>query len=115
MVLGGIQESMTEIECGLEDRHNHVEILLLVNAEEAATAIFFMIIKIMRIVGKISTGKMELPDILLPTRVETILLRVVDLMKPVLIFQKEGVEWEHHASLCIITILMDTVKFLWMN
>lgn len=114
MVLGGIQESVTEIECGLEDRHNHVETLVLVNAEEVAIATFFMIVKIMRIVGKIRAGKMELLDILFPKTVETILSRVADLMKLVLILQREGVEWEHHASLCM-TILMDMVKFLWMN
>lgn len=82
MVLGGIQELMIEKGLGLEDQHDHAEILLLVNAEEAVFAIFcIMITKIMRIVGKANTGKMELPDTLLPMRAATILLRVVDLTK----------------------------------
>jgi hypothetical protein len=36
-------------------------------------------------------------------------------MKFVQILQKAGVEWEHLASLCMITTLMDMAKFLWMN
>lgn len=116
MVLGGIQESMTELELGLEDLHNHAEILLLAHVEEVAFAIFsIMIIKILKTVGKVSTEKMELLDILIPTRVGTILLGVVELMKLVLILRKAGVDRDHHASLCIITILMGTVKFLGMN
>jgi hypothetical protein len=56
--------------------------LLLVNAEEAVFAIFrIMITKVVKIVGRVSTGKIELPDTLLLMREVTILLRVVDLMK----------------------------------
>jgi hypothetical protein len=90
--------------------------LLLVNAEEAVFAIFrIMITKVVRIVGRVSTGKIELPDTLLPMKEVTILLRVVDLMKLVQILQMAVVEWEHLASLCMIATLMDMVKFLWMN
>ena len=98
---------MTEIEQELEDQYNRVEILLLGAAEEAAVAIFFtMIIKIMTITGKVEAGKMELPDILVPMRVETILLEVQDLLRLALIMQKASVEWEHLASTCIMAILM---------
>jgi hypothetical protein len=56
--------------------------LLLVNAEEAVFAIFrIMITKVVKIVGRVSTRKIELPNTLLPMREVTILLRVVDLMK----------------------------------
>jgi hypothetical protein len=82
VVSGGIQELMVEKGRGLEDQHDRAEILLLENVEEVVIAIFcIMITKIVRIVGKVGTGKMELPDTLLPMRVLTILLRVVDLMK----------------------------------
>lgn len=82
MVSGGIQELMVEKGRGLEDQHDRAEILLLENVEEAVIAIFcIMITKIVRIVGKVGPGKMELPDTLLPMRVLTILLRGVDLMK----------------------------------
>lgn len=110
-----IQLSMIGTERGMADSHNLAEILLLGTAEEAAIVIFFtMISKVMRIAGKVNTGQMD-PDILIPMRVGIILLQIEDLMKLAFIMQREGVEWENHASMCIMTILMGLIKFRQMN
>lgn len=97
VVLGGIQ-------VGLEDWHNHiVEILLLGNAEEATDVVSFtMTIKIMVIAGKIDTY------ILLQMKIITILVQLEDhIIELASIMHKEGVKWEHHASMCIMTILIE--------
>jgi hypothetical protein len=85
------------------------------NCREAAIAISFtMITKVMRIAGKVDTGKMD-PDILIPVRVGIILFQIECLIKLVLILQREGVERENHAGMSIMANLMGLIKFPHMN
>lgn len=63
MASDGNQDSMTEVEA--EERQlNYVEILLLGDVGEAVIAIFFTrVINIMRITGRVDTGKMGIQNI----------------------------------------------------
>jgi hypothetical protein len=80
VALDGNQNSMTEVEA--EERLlNYVKILLLGDAGEAIIVIFFTrVINIMRIAGKVDTGKVEIQNTPLPMILGTIHQGLEDLL-----------------------------------